>query len=352
MVAEAIDDIHRTYYRKIPKDQLADDAIAGRGREARRPLLSYLSPKDYGRFQQDQNSEFSGIGVAVARHPLGLRVAGRLRRSAAKRAGLAPGDLIVAVGDRSLRGRRRDRRDGPDQGPGRQRRAPDVAARGQAHHPHADPQHGERAGRRQPHADGAAAAARSASCGWRVQLRRARRGLPGAPGGAQEGRQGLRPGPARQRRRTRQRGPARGQRVPRGRADRDDPRALGARAHAARHRQPRRPQGAARRPGQQRDRVGLGDRHRRAPGPRPREGRRRRDLRQGRLPAGARAAPTAARWTSPPASTSRPTGATSAAAASRPGRASSPTSPAKDLPATPADEGLDKAVGVVGRACP
>ena len=29
-----------------------------------------------------------------------------------------------------------------------------------------------------------------------------------------------------------------------------------------------------------------------------------------------------------------------------------PDVPAKDVPATPADEGLDKAVGVVGRACP
>jgi carboxyl-terminal processing protease len=104
VVAEAIDDVHRTYYRRIPKDQLANDAIAGVVEKLGDRFSSYLSPKEYGRFRQDQNSEFSGIGVAVAKHPLGLRVQVVYDGSAAKRAGLRPGDLIVAVGDRSLRG--------------------------------------------------------------------------------------------------------------------------------------------------------------------------------------------------------------------------------------------------------
>ena len=56
-----------------------------------------------------------------------------------------------------------------------------------------------------------------------------------------------------------------------------------------------------------------GDRRGRAAGQRPRQARRHAHVRQGRLPAGDRARPTAARSTSPPASTSRPTGATSAA---------------------------------------
>ena len=72
--------------------------------------------------------------------------------------------------------------------------------------------------------------------------------------------------------------------------------------------------------------VGVGDRHRRAAGPRPRRGRRHAHVRQGRVPGDPRARRTAARSTSPSASTSRRTGATSAAAASSRAPASSPTS--------------------------
>ena len=49
------------------------------------------------------------------------------------------------------------------------------------------------------------------------------------------------------------------------------------------------PEGAAGRARRPRHRVGLGDRRRRAAGPRPRDGRGHADVRQGRLPAGARA---------------------------------------------------------------
>ena len=61
----------------------------------------------------------------------------------------------------------------------------------------------------------------------------------------------------------------------------------------------------ARRP---RLRVGVGDRHRRAAGPQARDGRRHAHVRQGRLPGDRASSPTAARSTSPSASTSRPAG--------------------------------------------
>ena len=62
----------------------------------------------------------------------------------------------------------------------------------------------------------------------------------------------------------------------------------------------RRPAGRA---GGRRQRERVGDRHRRAAGPRPRHGRGRADLRQGRVPGDRRRSPTAARSRSPPAPT-------------------------------------------------
>ena len=91
-------------------------------------------------------------------------------------------------------------------------------------------------------------------------------------------------------------------------------------------------------------RLGVGDRHRRAAGPRPRQGRRHAHVRQGRLPGDRARSPTAARSTSPSASTSCRAGATSAAAASRRARASRRTCRPRTTPTTRARRGADAAL--------
>ena len=86
--------------------------------------------------------------------------------------------------------------------------------------------------------------------------------------------------------------------------------------------------------------LGVGDRHRRAAGPQAREGRRHAHVRQGRLPGDRAARPTAARWTSPSASTS----AQRAQPRRRRRRARAPasrrTSRPSDNPKTKPDEAL------------
>jgi carboxyl-terminal processing protease len=108
VVAEAIDRVHETYYREIPKDRLADDAIAGVVAKLGDRFSSYFTPAEYERFQQAQNSEFSGIGVQVGEHPKGLRVQVVYDGSPAKRAGLREGDVIVEADGRALAGRRQE----------------------------------------------------------------------------------------------------------------------------------------------------------------------------------------------------------------------------------------------------
>ena len=105
VVAEAIDDVHSRYYRAIPKDALADDAIAGVVSKLHDRFSSYLTPKEYRQFQQVQNSQFSGIGVQVTEDPRGLRVHAVYDGSPAKRAGIRDGDVITAADGHSLKGR-------------------------------------------------------------------------------------------------------------------------------------------------------------------------------------------------------------------------------------------------------
>ncbi len=104
VVQEAIDRVHDTYYREIPKSALADDAIAGVVAKLGDRFSNYFDPKEYKRFKDAQNSEFSGVGLQVAQHPKGLRVEAVYDGSPAKRAGLKPGDVIVAAGGKNLAG--------------------------------------------------------------------------------------------------------------------------------------------------------------------------------------------------------------------------------------------------------
>jgi carboxyl-terminal processing protease len=108
VVKEAIDRVHSTYYRKIPKNQLADDAIDGIVRHLDDRFSNYFSPAEYRRFKDSQNSQFSGIGLAVSSDPRGLRVETVYDGSPAKQAGIRPGDVITAAAGHSLTGRTSD----------------------------------------------------------------------------------------------------------------------------------------------------------------------------------------------------------------------------------------------------
>jgi carboxyl-terminal processing protease len=108
VVKEAIDRVHDTYYRKIPEDQLADDAIDGVVKHLDDRFSNYFNPAEYRRFKQSQHSEFSGIGLSVSEDPRGLRVETVYDGSPAKRAGIEKGDLIVEAAGHQLNGRNSD----------------------------------------------------------------------------------------------------------------------------------------------------------------------------------------------------------------------------------------------------
>jgi len=103
-VGEAIDRIANTYYRPISKSKLSDDAIAGVVAKLDDRFSNYFDPQEYRRFKQSQNSEFSGVGLQVSEHPRGLRVEAVYDGSPAKRAGLRPGDVILAANGHKLAG--------------------------------------------------------------------------------------------------------------------------------------------------------------------------------------------------------------------------------------------------------
>ncbi len=104
VVNEAIEHISHDYYRPVTKDQLANSSIAGAVASLGDRFSHYLSPSEFRGF--DEPASFTGIGVEVdpAARSDGLEIVDVFDDSPAARAGLQPGDTIVAVNGRSLRG--------------------------------------------------------------------------------------------------------------------------------------------------------------------------------------------------------------------------------------------------------
>jgi carboxyl-terminal processing protease len=105
VVREAIERVHEHYYREVPKDELANDAITGMVRRLGDRFSHYFDPTAYRRFRQAQNSEYAGVGVTVGPDPRGLRVLEVFAGSPARRARIERGNVIVEAEGMSLRGK-------------------------------------------------------------------------------------------------------------------------------------------------------------------------------------------------------------------------------------------------------
>ncbi len=115
VVNEALGRIARDYYRPVSEGQLSNASIAGAVASLGDRFSHYLTPAEYRTFNTPES--FSGIGVDVSPDPRGLRIVQVFNDSPAARAGLAPDDLIVAVGRRSLAGLSQDAAAGLVKGP-------------------------------------------------------------------------------------------------------------------------------------------------------------------------------------------------------------------------------------------
>jgi carboxyl-terminal processing protease len=106
--AEATELVEDFYYRPVAADELAGASLRGMVRGLRRRyrdrFSEYFSPRTLARFNEEIEGRFSGIGLSVGGVPAGLRVVKAFKGSPAERAGIEPGETIVSVEGRPLRG--------------------------------------------------------------------------------------------------------------------------------------------------------------------------------------------------------------------------------------------------------
>ncbi len=105
LVGQALDLLGREYYRPLDQTALVNKGIAGAVASLNDPFSHYFDPSDYSAFmQQTDPAPFTGIGIGISLEAGGLRIVDAFPGSPAAKAGLGPGQLIVAVGSASLAG--------------------------------------------------------------------------------------------------------------------------------------------------------------------------------------------------------------------------------------------------------
>jgi carboxyl-terminal processing protease len=109
LTAEATELIEDHYYREVDEDSLTNGSLRGMVRDLRLRhhdrFSEYFSPKLLGYFNEAISGRFSGVGLTVTQVPRGLHATQVFPKSPAKRAGIEPGDVIVSVDSESLAGK-------------------------------------------------------------------------------------------------------------------------------------------------------------------------------------------------------------------------------------------------------
>jgi carboxyl-terminal processing protease len=105
-VQTALDLISKEYYKKVDTQALLNTGLESAVASLKDPYSHYYPPVLYRSFQQETNPQVAGIGVSVATQPVdgGIEVEEVFQGSPAAKAGLLRGDIITAVGSKSLAG--------------------------------------------------------------------------------------------------------------------------------------------------------------------------------------------------------------------------------------------------------
>lgn len=108
LTAEAAEVIEDTYFRPVGETALGNASLQGMVRDLRRRnddrFSEYFSPEQLESFNEAIEGRFSGVGLSVVEARRGLRVVEVFPGSPAKRAGIAPGEVIVSVDGDSIAG--------------------------------------------------------------------------------------------------------------------------------------------------------------------------------------------------------------------------------------------------------
>lgn len=98
LLAEVLERVREQYVDRISDEELIDAAIRGLVADLD-PHSAYLDPQEFDEIRISTTGEYSGVGIEVALEEGVVRVVNPIEEGPAARAGILPGDTIVAVDD-------------------------------------------------------------------------------------------------------------------------------------------------------------------------------------------------------------------------------------------------------------
>jgi carboxyl-terminal processing protease len=108
LTAEAAEVLQDNYYRPVGSTELSNSSLQGMVRGLRQRhgdrFTEYFSPESLESFNQAIEGRFSGVGLSVVAVKRGLRAVQVFPGSPADKAGIEPGDTIVSVNGDSIAG--------------------------------------------------------------------------------------------------------------------------------------------------------------------------------------------------------------------------------------------------------
>jgi carboxyl-terminal processing protease len=100
--AEIIDKIEDNFYKPVEEEELEEASLRGIVESLDDPYSHYLTPEQARSVRESISGEFEGVGMTVEEDRRGLRVLTVFDGSPAQQAGIAKGDVILAVDGRSI----------------------------------------------------------------------------------------------------------------------------------------------------------------------------------------------------------------------------------------------------------
>jgi len=100
---QVLDLIERNYVEDVDPERLTNSAIEGMVKTLD-PYSSYLTPERYKELEIGTSGEFGGVGMEVTEEEGFLKVIAPIEGSPAAKAGVKPGDLILAINGKTTEG--------------------------------------------------------------------------------------------------------------------------------------------------------------------------------------------------------------------------------------------------------